>query len=88
MFCQKCQSEMQYTYLGHSQSTVELWACTNAGCDYTFEMRSNSRGFHFCFMQEEDLSYQQPLSGSNDQEFPHHIFEVGTGTQVFAGGQT
>jgi len=58
MFCQKCDSLMHNTYIGHSKNTVELWACSQENCDYTFEMRTNARGFHFCFDENEEMKFK------------------------------
>jgi len=58
MFCQKCFAKMTRSLWGHSKGTLELWECSDPDCDYTFEMRTTTRGFNYCFEQERDLAFQ------------------------------
>lgn len=67
MNCQKCRSKMEKSYLRNSKCTVELWTCSNNNCDYSFEIRTTSRGLNYCFEQEQDLTYQR---GGQSSEIP------------------
>jgi|GEM_PF-5753244 len=79
MYCQKCQAKMQHSYVGHSKNTVELWACSDESCGFTFEMRTDSRGFYFCLPQDNELDCAVSPSPerAKAQCFPNQVFEIG-----------
>ncbi len=76
MLCPKCNQHMFEDHFGFPESTMELWRCSNAACDYTFEMRANTRGFSFAFEQERDLDYSRPQAAPrfNSGGFPNQVF--------------
>lgn len=79
MYCQKCESLMNNSYIGHSKNTVELWACSNEKCDYTFEMRTNARGFHFCFGDDEDMNFNESSRREDKEKL---LMQPDTNTQL------
>lgn len=76
MFCRHCQRQMRPTVVGHSKCTVEMWACPDRACGFTFEVRTDTRGFYFCFPEERSSVQTRPET----QAFPHRVFEIGQST--------